>query len=382
MTYERECRLCGYVPIKSITSLRGMPRWNHRLLSEAEVSSDFGIEINVLQCPGCGFVCVPPNLSPDYYDDYVNIPSLSRKAQMFQMEQARDFVEQFSLRGARVMEVGCGDGFFLEALRTAGAEVFGIEPSARQRDLAVSRGHEVELGQLSNERRLKRPFDAFVTRQVFEHVEDMRDFLLSIRCNLRLGAHGLVEVPNLDLLAAEARFFDFIPEHINYFSPRTLALVLELAGYSVLEVAPVQEGESLRAYVRWDGLPEYDSLVLRVDTLRTQIETFLADCRSKGRKVAIWGAGGKGLGMMAIADLRHVEMLVDGDPGKVGLYTPVSHLKIRSPAELADRAIDVVIVMAPAYEQEIAAVLRSRYSFSGTIVLAGRGFVTYEDDRA
>lgn len=318
-------------------------------------------------------------LSGDYYDDYVNAPSLSPQAQKFQYEQASEFVERFGLSGRRVLEIGCGDGYFLRAMQDAGAECVGVEPSNAQRELALARGLKVEAGILSSERQLPAaPFDAFVTRQVFEHVEDMREFLLTIRGNLRSGAVGLVEVPNLDKLVAEGRFFDFIPEHINYFTPRSLSLALQLAGFEVLEVRPVQEGESLRALVRWVALSDYGSLVSRVDSLRSDISGFLAECQSRGKKVAIWGAGGKGLSMMAVADLRNVKLLVDSDTHKAGLFTPVSHFRVAPPEELALQGIDAVIVMAPAYEREIAARLRGELCFAGDIMLAGRGFERFE----
>jgi len=318
-------------------------------------------------------------LSDNYYDDYVNVPSLSPQAQQFQTEQAQDFVENFGLSGRTVLEIGCGDGYFLQSMQKAGAQCFGIEPSSVQRELACARGLKVEQGILSGKRILaEAPFDAFVTRQVFEHIEDIRDFLLTIRGNLRDGAVGLIEVPNLDKLADEGRFFDFIPEHINYFTPRSLSLALELAGFEVLEVSPVQEGESLRALVRWQSLPAYGELAQRVGSLRGDVARFLRTCHSQGKKVAIWGAGGKGLSMMAVADLSQVQLLVDGDPGKAGLYAPVSHLRVSLPAELALQGIDAVIVMAPAYEKEIAQKLRAELAFSGQIILAGRGFELLE----
>lgn len=356
-----------------VLQLHGMPRWNHRLLQPQEVEADHGIDITAHRCASCGFVSVPMGLTGDYYDDYVNVPSYSPQAQRFQTEQAAAFVSRFGLVGRRVLEVGCGDGFFLGALDRAGAHGFGIEPSASQCKLARARGLSVELGLLTGQRLLAAaPFDAFVTRQVFEHVEDMRDFLLSIRANLRPGAVGLVEVPNLDQLAAEGRFFDFIPEHINYFTPRTLTLALELAGYEVLDVEPVQEGESLRATVRWPGPPAYEALASRVRSLRAEITGFLQDCRARGQPVALWGAGGKGLSMMAIADLHDVALLVDADPGKFGLLTPVSHLRVSAPEEIARQGIQAVLVLAPAYEDEIAHQLRTALAFNGRIALAGR----------
>ena len=78
--------------------------------------------------------------------------------------------------------------------------------------------------------------------------------------------------------------------------------------------------------------------------------------------------------MLAAIELDGLHLLVDSDHGKVGLYTPVSHLCVAPPEQIKAQAIDAVIVMAPAYEREIARDLRSRYHFAGTIVLAGGGF--------
>jgi cyclopropane fatty-acyl-phospholipid synthase-like methyltransferase len=373
------CRLCGFPGITVVMKLSGMPRWNHRLLREHELSSDKVVDLEVHRCPSCGFVSLPLQLSDDYYDDYVNAPSLSPQAQKFQSDQAIDFVERFSLSGRRVLEIGCGDGYFLHAMKEAGADCFGIEPSNAQRELALARGLKVEAGVLSSGRRLSAaPFDAFITRQVFEHVSDMRDFLLTIRSNLRPEAVGFVEVPNLDKIVDEERFFDFIPEHINYFTSRSLCLALQLAGFEVIEICPVQEGEALRALVRWVPLPEYALIASRVDLLRRDISKFMADCQSQGKNVAIWGAGGKGLSMMAVTDLRSVKLLVDSDPHKAGLFTPISHFRVELPGALAHHEIDVIIVMAPAYEREIVASLRRDFGFIGTIVLAGRGFENVE----
>jgi SAM-dependent methyltransferase len=375
MTNSRSCRLCGFTGPDAVIELNGMPRWNHRLLGAHELAADRGVDLKVFRCRSCGFVSMAMGLCGEYYADYLNVPSLSAQARQFQNDQARSFVKRFGLIGARILEVGCGDGFFSRAMQDAGGNCVGIEPSAAQRRLAHARGLKVEPGILSAGRRLANaPFDAFVTRQVLEHVEDIRDFLLTIRCNLRSGAVGLVEVPNLDKLVAEARFFDFIPEHINYFTPRSLSMALQLAGFETLEVCSVQEGESLRAYVRWQTLPDYEPIARRVESLRSDIGEFVATCRAQGKKVAIWGAGGKGLSMMAAADVSQVELVVDSDASKVGLYTPVSHLRVSAVRELASQGIDAVIVMAPAYEDEIARTLRSDLKFAGQIVLAGRGF--------
>jgi SAM-dependent methyltransferase len=216
MISDPKCRLCGHARHHPFLCLSGMPRWNHRLLSSTEKALDHGINLQVIQCEACGFVSLPVQLDDNYYDSYMLVPSRSTQAQAFQIGEAQAFVSRFGLRDRPVLEVGCGDGFFLAALRDAGAQAFGIEPSREQCALARSRGLRVEQGLLTPDRLLKQaPFAGFATRQVFEHVEDMRGFLLAIRANLTPQAVGLVEVPNLDTLVAQGRFFDFIPEHIN-----------------------------------------------------------------------------------------------------------------------------------------------------------------------
>lgn len=372
------CRLCGQVSPQETVTLGGMPRWNHRLLSQSELQTDRPIDLSIQTCDTCGFVSVRSDLEDNYYSDYVNAPSTSPQMSAFLEAQATEFVERFSLRGASILEIGCGDGGFLVKLREAGARVLGVEPSEQQRKLALTHGLRVEPGILTADRELAgSPFDAIVTRQVFEHIDDMHGFLSATRRHLKLGGVGLVEVPNLDTLLAEDRFFDFIPEHVNYFSSRTLRLALELAGFTVTSIDSVQDHEALRALVRWEGHARLGGLVARVDQLRADIAHFVGEQRARGVQVAVWGAGGKGLSMLAVTDLAGVDLLVDGDPHKEGRYTPVSHLRVCSPDALREHSVGAVVIMAPAYRREILQTLRTKFGFRGPVGVVGRSFEVF-----
>lgn len=377
-SFNKLCRLCGDMASVTALTLERMPSWNHRLLRHSELQMDHPIDLHIQRCETCGFVSLPPALDDNYYADYVNAPSTSPQMQAFLNKQAEEFVDRFKLRGSSILEVGCGDGGFLVALRAAGANVMGVEPSDEQRKLAHSHGLCVEPGVLVADSTLScTPFDAIVTRQVFEHVEDMRGFLAAIRAHLKPGGVGLVEVPNLDTLLRDDRFFDFIPEHVNYFSTRTLRLVIELAGFSLLSIDPVQDGEALRALFRWDGLPQMDGLRRRVDQLGADISAFVSEQRTRGVRIAVWGAGGKGLSILATTDLGNVDLLVDGDPHKEGRYTPVSHLRVSSPDVFAEQSVGAVVIMAPAYRKEIFNILRTKYGFKGPIGVVGATFEVF-----
>jgi D-arabinose 1-dehydrogenase-like Zn-dependent alcohol dehydrogenase len=152
-----------------------------------------------------------------------------------------------------------------------------------------------------------------------------------------------------------------------------------LAGFEVLEIGPVDHGESLRALVSWSAPDEGPQVQAGVGQLQTQFERFVRECRARGQRVAVWGAGGKGLSILATVDLTEVDVVVDADPTKAGRWTPVSHREVFPPSELAHRHVDTIIVTAPAYQFEIARHLRRELKFTGLIALAGTRFQMFEE---
>lgn len=379
---SKTCRLCHQQTNQPALTLHGMPRFNHRLLQEKEVGHDRPVDLQLYSCDSCGFVSLKTELDGNYYDDYVNAPSSSPSVQAFLREQAQQFVERFGLQGKTILEVGCGDGGFLAKLRDSGGLPIGIEPSRSQRQLALDQGLNVFDGLLTEDRALDgTPFDAFATRQVLEHIYDMHGFLAAIRAHLKPDGVGLVEVPNLDTLLAQDRFFDFIPEHVNYFTMRTLRLVLETAGFKVLAVDTVQGGEALRALVRNQPPPLLDGLLRRIEPLSVEITAFIEQRRANGERVAVWGAGGKGINILAaVKALRGIDLLVDGDPHKEGRYTPASHLRVHRPEALREHRIDAVIILAPAYRNEILRMLREKHGFQGAVGIVGEVFEVIEPE--
>lgn len=366
------CRLCGQPEPRTVLSLARVPRNIQRLFKPEELDQDRAVDLDVLQCTRCGFVQIAPLLEDAYYDDYLMTTSHSRQMQDYQRRQAVDFVNRHGLVGKRVHEMGCGDGSYLDHLASAGALASGIEPSRRFRELALARGFAVDSGYVSVDRALAGgPFDGFVTRQVLEHVPDIHSFLGGIWHNLLPGAHGLVEVPSLEKALVDHRYYDFFPDHVNYFSLATLRLALECNGFDVLETRHDMFDEYNVAIVRRREQPDLAPVQHTVDALGSDLRATLQRYRASGRKVAIWGAGGKGLSVMAEAGIREVDLLVDGDPHKHGLLTPVSNLLVQPPSALLSHDIAAVVITAMAYRHEIERSLREDFGFGGEVYILG-----------
>jgi SAM-dependent methyltransferase len=342
------------------------------LLRHNELQSDIPIDLYVYECPECGFVQLAQMLDPSFYDDYLMTSSHSAQMKTFQQAQASEFVRRFGLSGKRVIEVGCGDGNYLDYLRQAGANVAGIEASSRFQELSRKRGFTVFSGYVSRESAIpEAPWDGFVTRQVLEHVPDPNGFLQGIRASLASSAAGLVEAPSLEQSLDNGRFYDFFADHVNYFSARTLRYALERNGFEVIDVSREMGGEYNVVLVRIAQGSELTGLQRIVDTLTEEIRDFIESYRRIGKRVAIWGAGGKGVTALAVANVRGVAYVIDSDPYKQGLFTPVSHFPVVAPNMLVKDPVEAVVITALAYRDEIITQLRKEIGFTGQIAIIG-----------
>ncbi len=133
---------------------------------------------------------------------------------------------------ARVLEVGCSAGYFLDAIRGAVKEVVGVECNMEAAERARLTGCEVypQVGDVLGK------FDLICLFQTVEHMTDPLTELTHI--TQRLAPDGLlcIEVPNLNdpLLAlyhnAAYRKFFFHEAHLWYFSAISLRLLMRRLG--------------------------------------------------------------------------------------------------------------------------------------------------------
>lgn len=126
---------------------------------------------------------------------------------------------------ARTLELGCGNGWMLSALRERGQWVVGTERSVDSARAAREAGLRVLVGDLSALRTDAR-FDLIVLFHVLEHLEDPRAALAACAAHLSPTGRMVIAVPNL--ASWQARFFGAkwfhldVPRHLVHFSPRAL----------------------------------------------------------------------------------------------------------------------------------------------------------------
>ena len=153
-------------------------------------------------------------------------------------EQKKRVLEQFS-PGKRIVDFGCFDGGFLAYLG-APYEKFGIEPSADAARVAQSRGVQIigPTAAAAVQSGGPREFDAIVSFDVFEHLNDPVATLGDLKQLLRPGGIILIETGNTDTpiwRRAGARYpYSAYVDHVGLFNRSSIAEAGRRTGMSLV----------------------------------------------------------------------------------------------------------------------------------------------------
>jgi SAM-dependent methyltransferase len=146
---------------------------------------------------------------------------------------------------ARVLDVGCGAGEFMQAAVEAGYRVQGVDVSAAAAERCRARGLDARAGDFLT-RELEGGYGMITPWDVAEHLRDPYGFAARARALLAPGGVLLLKIPGFGrrTFAAVGSFNRLAgavlgaPLHIQYFTPRSLQALLDRAGYARVEWLP------------------------------------------------------------------------------------------------------------------------------------------------
>lgn len=142
---------------------------------------------------------------------------------------------------SRLLDVGCGLGFLLEAARDRGWDATGVDPSPFSVQTARDKGFAAHHGLLAGLNLPGESFDALTLLQVVEHLLDPRPLLAECRRLVRPGGAILVETPNpasaLARVKREGFNYWIPPVHCVWYTPDALARMLGSCGFKPVKVS-------------------------------------------------------------------------------------------------------------------------------------------------
>lgn len=250
--------------------------------------------LKIIKCLACGFIfCNPrptkkelnrfyeqyyPEESLDLWDEQMSEIFLReglfpiRKLTSFSsfsfptLAERRGWDPDRSVGAFRVLDVGCGYGFFLQMLKNQGFQVFGTEMAGRALDHAkkLIGAKKIFEGELEKARFRKENFDVVSLWYVMEHLarplENLKEAFRILRPNglliLRLP-QGSTRFDRLIFKflgqKAEPLFLMNPPRHLNDFNKKTMLLALRKAGFIQIKIKngiPRKTGTKLQIFRR------------------------------------------------------------------------------------------------------------------------------------
>ena len=281
-------------------------RWDRPLYAEALGDAAFTSErfsarrlpdrvhYRMVRCRSCGLIRSDPVL------EETELAGLYAASQLTYAQEAQFAGETYAryLRGVlplapardRLLEIGCGSGFFLDrALDLGFAEVCGVEPSLDAVEAASPRVRDaIRVDGFRDGLFPEGHFSVVCGFQVFDHLANPNEILQSCRRILRPG--GLILLIHHDagawthrLLGERSPIIDV--EHIYLYDRRTMARILAKNGFEILRVFSVQNRYPI---YYWTGMAPIPS------GLKHRLVPKLRNS-TLGRRAVAWNAGNLGI---------------------------------------------------------------------------------------
>jgi SAM-dependent methyltransferase len=139
----------------------------------------------------------------------------------------------------RILDFGSGWGFFLAVAKEYGWDSYGLEPLPARAVYARAKfGLNITTDTLRENTFPPDFFDIITAFQVFEHLPYPGEDIHNLYKILRQGGLILIEVPNFDtwtMRIMKSHHRHFVPDHLNFFSGKTLGQLLDISGFKVVD---------------------------------------------------------------------------------------------------------------------------------------------------
>jgi len=350
-----------------------MPKSAQFLPDAESLGSDHGVELEICQCSGCGLVQLS-NPPVHYYKEVIRSSAVSQEMEDFRKQQFRDFINKYSLRRKKIIEIGCGRGEYLSIMGEFADFAYGLESSEQSVEHCKMKGLNVTAGFVESADYIinNNPYDAFYILNFLEHLPEPNATLRGIYHNMTDEGIGLIEVPNFDMILKNKLFSEFIIDHLFYFTKDTLNSTLLLNGYDVLACKVEWYDYIISAVVRKKKKAEMADFYKYQNQIKDEVDIYLS--RFQNKKVAIWGASHQALSIISLFNLaERIAYVIDSATFKQNKFTPATHIPIASPVKLHSEPVDAIIVMAAGYSDEVADIIRQKFDNMNIAILRNFG---------
>jgi 2-polyprenyl-3-methyl-5-hydroxy-6-metoxy-1,4-benzoquinol methylase len=190
----------------------------------------------LVKCASCSMVFSSRNPTSTELEDHYRGYGRNDYLSPITIKRYNEILDQFEKvrKTNRLLDVGCGIGYFLEVAKSRGWEVYGTEYTDEAIRICQSKGIQMHQGVLNPQNYSLESFDVITSFEVIEHINTPNTELSNIISLLRKGGYFYVTTPNFNSLLRYylGSKYNVIgwPEHLSYYTHATLSYLLKNHG--------------------------------------------------------------------------------------------------------------------------------------------------------
>jgi SAM-dependent methyltransferase len=347
--------------------------------------------LHVQVCEACYLVQLEAYVSAEHiFTEYAYFSSYSDSW----LKHSSDYVQMISERlglgaDSLAVELASNDGYLLQYFIEKGIPALGVEPAVNVAKAAEQRGVPtlVKFFGCQTAREMVRrgqAADLVIANNVLAQVPDLNDFVGGIRIVLKPRGVATLEFPHLVRLMEENQYDTIYHEHFSYFSLITVEKIFAAHGLVLFDIDEIPtHGGSIRIYLRHandatkpmrqavvtlrerelaaglDRIETYATFAEQVAESKRALLELLIGLRRQGKRVAGYGAPGKGNTLLNYCGIRtdFLEFTVDRNPYKQGRFLPGTHVPIHPVERIRERRPDYILILPWNLKNEIVSQL-------------------------
>lgn len=380
------CRFCGSKLEHTFVDLGMSPLCESFLSAERLNEMEPFYPLHVYVCGKCFLVQLQEYVTPEHiFSDYAYFSSYSDSWLAHAKKYTDQMVERFGIDGkSLVVELASNDGYLLQYFVEKKIPVLGIEPAANVAAVATQKGVRTLVKFFGRETARElvasgMQADLLLGNNVLAQVPDLNDFVAGMKILLKPQGILTMEFPHLQRLMEENQFDTIYHEHFSYFCFLTAEKIFAAHGLTLFDVEEIPtHGGSLRIYGKhaedvskpvsgrvtelraresagYTRMETYSQFSEQVKETKRKLLEFLIQAKARGKKIAGYGAPGKGNTLLNYCAIRtdFLDYTVDRNPYKHGKFLPGTHVPIYPPEHIRETRPDFLLILPWNLKDEI-----------------------------
>ncbi len=372
-----KCKICNSNHIKEVINLSKQPLANKYPRNKKEIIKEKKFLLKILFCKRCRASQIKKIINRNIlFEDYYYLSSVNKKLKVHFNELALK-IKKYKF----IVDIGSNDGILLEPLKKLNVKAIGIDPSINVGKIANDKGLETFIGFFNKDiinkilKKYKKP-DLVVASSVVTHLENPLEFAKNIKYFLEDKGTLIIEIEYLQNFIENLEYERFYFDRPFYYSANSIAKLFKSVGMKLYDIEKIDaHGGSLRCFIKNSKnfkITDRCKKILVSERKKLNEKSFitfskkiyghsqylkkkLIEFKNNGLNIIGYGAPARvsTITNFSKIDSSLIKYIIDDSPLKQNRFSPGMHIKIVPRKKNISKKIDIVIVFAYEYFNDI-----------------------------